>query len=172
MPAAERVSVVSAITMVSMPCLAACTHSVRAQWQRTPAACADSAFPTPHLSLVDRDDDVAVEADRILALVPWADTLNHCSSATERSILQYDVTNDAAVLFAHRDYAEGEEVFDSYGPSLTPAELLLDYGFVDAANSISAITVRPMWFCVVLLLHNTAVRSFQGRGMVCWGLWL
>jgi SET domain len=82
-----------------------------------------------------------VEAERLLALVPWADTLNHCSTATERSVLQYDASEDAAVLFAHRDYQEGEEVFDSYGPWLTPSELLLDYGFVDEKNTMSAITV-------------------------------
>ena len=87
-------------------------------------------------------DDPDVQDERILALVPWADTLNHTSAASERSILQYDATNDAAVLFAHRDYAEGDEVFDSYGRNLTPSELLLDYGFVDMRNRISAVTVR------------------------------
>jgi hypothetical protein len=77
----------------------------------------------------------------MLALVPWADSLNHCSTATERSVLQYDHANDAAVLFAHKDYAEGEEVFDSYGTWLTPSELLLDYGFVAERTKTSAITV-------------------------------
>lgn len=78
----------------------------------------------------------------MLALVPWADSLNHCSTATERSVLQYDHANDSAVLFAHKDYEEGEEVFDSYGTWLTPSELLLDYGFVAGPTKTNAITVR------------------------------
>jgi hypothetical protein len=82
-----------------------------------------------------------VEAERMLALVPWADSLNHCTTATERSVLQYDHANDAAVLFAHKDYAEGEEVLNSYGTWLTPAELLLDYGFVPGPSMTNAITV-------------------------------
>ena len=57
----------------------------------------------------------------ILALVPWADTLNHSSDAWDRSILQYDHEEDVAVLFAHRDYTAGEEVYDSYGTWLTPS---------------------------------------------------
>lgn len=99
------------------------------------ASCTDSAAS---------DDDLDDEADveRVLALVPWADMLNHSSSATERSVLQYDAASDAAVLFAHRNYQEGEEVCDSYGPWLTPSDLLLDYGFVDDENQMNAITVR------------------------------
>lgn len=84
---------------------------------------------------------VEVPCERLLALVPWADSLNHCSTATERSVLQYDASADAAVLFAHRDYAAGDEVFESYGTWLTPSELLLDYGFVDEKNKTNAITV-------------------------------
>lgn len=85
----------------------------------------------------------------MLALVPWADLLNHSSAASERSVLQYDDAADAAVLFAHKRYAAGDEVFDSYGKNLTPSELLLDYGFVDERNQISAITARPApWRCL------------------------
>ena len=46
--------------------------------------------------------DADVEDERVLALVPWADLLNHSSAASERSILQYDETNDAATCFAHK----------------------------------------------------------------------
>ena len=90
----------------------------------------------------DAEDELEeVEVERILALVPWADTLNHSSDAWDRSILQYDHLEDVAVLFAHRDYKPGEEVYDSYGTWLTPSELLLDYGFVDAGNRNFAIQV-------------------------------
>jgi len=51
------------------------------------------------------------------------------------------------VLFAHRDYDPGDEVFDSYGTWLTPSELLMDYGFVDAANRNFAIQARARAWC-------------------------
>jgi hypothetical protein len=50
-------------------------------------------------------------------------------------VLQYDVETDTAFLCAHRAYAAGEEVHDSYGPGLSPSDLLLDYGFVDTSNA-------------------------------------
>lgn len=89
----------------------------------------------------DAFDMVEVESERILALVPWADTLNHSSEAWDRSILTYDADADAAVLFAHTDYAAGDEVYDSYGTWLTPSELLMDYAFVDPRNTNYAIQV-------------------------------
>jgi hypothetical protein len=104
------------------------------------------------VSDVDKNGKLRIPSDdelfgaNILALVPWADSINHCSSAGERSMLQYDVTHDSAVLFAHKAYDAGEEVFDSYGTRLTPSDLLLDYGFVDPNNKIAAITVRANSF--------------------------
>ena len=109
---------------------------------------------------------IEVEGERMLALVPWADSLNHCSTATERSVLQYDHANDSAVLFAHKDYAEGEEVFDSYGTWLTPSELLLDYGFVAGPSKTNAITVcSPMALncCPCGLNSVTDVETCWGR---------
>lgn len=41
-------------------------------------------------------------------------------------------------------------MFDSYGRNLTPSELLLDYGFVDTRNRISAVTVRGRRLVLVL----------------------
>ena len=118
----------------------------------------------------------------VLALVPWADLLQHSSEAGENkkpcasvcwccdsvaaphfasklrrlcsvwpvssattplhalhpsgdvSVLRYEFDTDAACLCAHRDYAAGEEVHDSYGPGLSPCDLLMDYGFVDPHN--------------------------------------
>jgi len=69
-----------------------------------------------------------------LALVPWADLLQHSSEAGDASVLRYDVETETAFLCAHRDYAAGEEVHDSYGPGLSPSDLLMDYGFVDPHN--------------------------------------
>ncbi|CAI5965186.1 unnamed protein product [Closterium sp. NIES-64] len=66
-----------------------------------------------------------------LCLVPWADCLNHSSTATVLSCLTYDPDSRTARLGAHRAYAPGSEVFDSYGPWLSPRQLYLDHGFVD-----------------------------------------
>lgn len=116
---------------------------------------------------------IEVACERLLTLVPWADSLNHCSTATERSVLQYDVSTDAAVLFAHRDYDAGDEVFESYGTWLTPSELLLDYGFVDEKNKTNAITVRsepPADACcgdVVSVFRGYASRGTVPQPRVC-----
>lgn len=74
-------------------------------------------------------------AEDTIALVPWADMLNHSSSAGRESCLVYDQKSGVATLQAHRTYSEGEQVFDSYGPSCSPSRLLLDYGFVDEENT-------------------------------------
>lgn len=111
---------------------------VRAMSRLCARAGTDGASPSELPSDVEEE----WPEEKVLALVPWADLLNHSSAASERSLLQYDDTADAAVLFAHKSYAAGDEVFDSYGKNLTPSELLLDYGFVDTRNSISAITAR------------------------------
>lgn len=71
----------------------------------------------------------------VLALVPWADLLQHSSEAGDASVLRYDIETDTAFLCAHRDYSPGDGVYDSYGPGLSPSDLLMDYGFVDPHNS-------------------------------------
>eukprot|EP00271_Cylindrocystis_brebissonii_P020492 TRINITY_DN6807_c0_g2_i1.p1 TRINITY_DN6807_c0_g2~~TRINITY_DN6807_c0_g2_i1.p1 ORF type:complete len:277 (-),score=51.22 TRINITY_DN6807_c0_g2_i1:134-964(-) len=73
-------------------------------------------------------------APQTLTLVPWADMLNHSSSAGEESCLVFNPVSGAATLRAHRSYNTGEEVFDSYGPRLSVRELFLDYGFFDDSN--------------------------------------
>lgn len=60
---------------------------------------------------------------------------NSLLSPGDASVLSYDVETDTCFLCAHRDYAPGEEVHDSYGPGLSPSDLLCDYGFVDPANT-------------------------------------
>lgn len=80
---------------------------------------------------MQESDDYAGEA---IALVPWADLLNHSSLAGKESCLVHDQTPGVASLRAHRRYEEGEQVYDSYGPGLSPSKLLLDYGFVDPEN--------------------------------------
>lgn len=67
-------------------------------------------------------------------LVPWADMLDHSSAAGAASCLSFDTGRRIATLRAHTSYAADEQVFDSYGPSLTCSQLFLRYGFVDASN--------------------------------------
>ena len=77
----------------------------------------------------------------VVTLVPWADMLNHSSAAGGESCLRFHPPRGAASLRSHRRYEEGEEVEDSYGPTLTAGELLLDYGFVDAGKRNDAISL-------------------------------
>ena len=78
--------------------------------------------------------DVALSVDdedgSFLALVPWADALNHSSDAGASSTLSWDPTRGVAQLRAHAVSAPGDEVHDSYGPHKTRADLFVDYGFV------------------------------------------
>lgn len=80
----------------------------------------------------DGNEDIDSSA---LVLVPWADGLNHCSDADEGSMLRYDALSRTAKLRAHKSYALGEQVFDSYGMNLSDTELFLDYGFVDVRRA-------------------------------------
>lgn len=45
-------------------------------------------------------------------------------------MLAYDPEARAALLAAHRPYAAGAEVFDSHGPGLSWADLIMDHGCV------------------------------------------
>lgn len=59
------------------------------------------------------------------------------------SCLRYCPDSDAVQLCAHTSYAPGQQVYDSYGPNLSPGELLMDYGFVDEANENHKVEVDP-----------------------------
>lgn len=83
-------------------------------------------------------------------------------------MLAFDVDADAALLRAHRDYAAGEEVFDSYGPLLSPCDLLLDYGFVDPANGNPRYDAVPAEIAAPRGARNAALLQalarLQGEG--------
>ena len=102
-----------------------------------------------YLPGVDDDEDAAGDEGDMapgdgdgeaasLALVPWADALNHSSHGDERCVLQYDPDDRVAVLYAHRRYSPGEQVFDSYSPGKAPVDTLLEYGFVERRDSSAA----------------------------------
>ncbi|PKA51197.1 Ribulose-1,5 bisphosphate carboxylase/oxygenase large subunit N-methyltransferase, chloroplastic [Apostasia shenzhenica] len=62
-----------------------------------------------------------------VALVPWADMLNHSSEV--ETFLDYDKSSKGIVFTTDRQYQPGEQVFISYGQK-SNGELLLSYGFV------------------------------------------
>ena len=80
-------------------------------------------------------DDELECASSSIALVPWADGLNHSSSATQVSILKYNDATETASLQAHIAYKVGDQVFDSYGFNLSCTDMLLNYGFVEVTPS-------------------------------------
>ncbi|KAL6911402.1 hypothetical protein ACP4OV_000207 [Aristida adscensionis] len=65
--------------------------------------------------------------DGRVALVPWADMLNH--SPEVETFLDYDKSSKGIVFTTDRSYQPGEQVFISYGKK-SSGELLLSYGFV------------------------------------------
>ncbi|XP_043710422.1 ribulose-1,5 bisphosphate carboxylase/oxygenase large subunit N-methyltransferase, chloroplastic [Telopea speciosissima] len=65
--------------------------------------------------------------DGRVALVPWADMLNH--SCEVETFLDYDKSSQGIVFTTDRSYQPGEQVFISYGKK-SNGELLLSYGFV------------------------------------------
>ncbi|GAV68451.1 SET domain-containing protein/Rubis-subs-bind domain-containing protein [Cephalotus follicularis] len=65
--------------------------------------------------------------DGRVALVPWADMLNH--SCEVKTFLDYDRSSQGVVFTTDRPYQPGEQVFISYGKK-SNGELLLSYGFV------------------------------------------
>ncbi|KAK9676625.1 hypothetical protein RND81_11G089100 [Saponaria officinalis] len=65
--------------------------------------------------------------DGKIALVPWADMLNH--SCEVETYLDYDKSSKGIVFTTDRQYQPGEQVFISYGKK-SNGELLLSYGFV------------------------------------------
>ncbi|KAJ0986909.1 hypothetical protein J5N97_005265 [Dioscorea zingiberensis] len=65
--------------------------------------------------------------DGRVALVPWADMLNHSSEV--ETFLDYDKSSQGIVFTTDKAYQPGEQVFISYGKK-SNGELLLSYGFV------------------------------------------
>ena len=82
----------------------------------------------------ERNENVVFVENGALALVPWADALNHSPNATSVSSLRFDEAANVATLRASRAYRAGEEVFDTYGVAKTPAETFLAYGFAAFPN--------------------------------------
>ncbi|TKY47861.1 Ribulose-1,5 bisphosphate carboxylase/oxygenase large subunit N-methyltransferase [Spatholobus suberectus] len=76
--------------------------------------------------------------DGKVALVPWADMLNH--SCDVETFLDYDKTSKGIVFTTDRPYQPGEQVFISYGKK-SNGELLLSYGFVpkEGANPSDSV---------------------------------
>ena len=60
-----------------------------------------------------------------------ARSLNHSCTAGDAAVLRYDRASRSAVLHAHKSYAAGDQVFDSYGVGRAPVDTLLDYGFAE-----------------------------------------
>ena len=81
--------------------------------------------------------DIPEEGPATLCLCPLADMLNHSplSAAQQRACLTWDEDRNAAIIRAASDHVPGEEVFDSFGGTLSPAEGFLRYGFAETGAS-------------------------------------
>lgn len=68
-----------------------------------------------------------------VALVPWADMLNHSSQVN--ACLDFEATSKAVILTTDRAYQPSEQVFISYGDK-SKGEILLSYGFVSTDSNV------------------------------------
>ncbi|KAG6541758.1 hypothetical protein Mapa_016770 [Marchantia paleacea] len=111
---------------------------------------------------LDLDEVVQLDSGPSIALVPWADMLNHSSAAGKESCLVYDSQTRTASLRAHKNYEEGEQVYDSYGPNLSPSQLLLDYGFVDKENRNYAVDLPVQYLGPLKSKRNATLLETVG----------
>ena len=84
-------------------------------------------------------DDTYRRTGAFVALVPWADALNHSPGADGRSVLASTTDSNGvrcAELRASSAYLPGDEVHDSYGVGLTRQDTFLRYGFVEVSDTM------------------------------------
>lgn len=96
---------------------------------------------------------VMLSAEKLIALVPYADLLNHnpfCSTYIDIGRDFFSGTRNA-VLYTDRQYGKMDQVFTTYGPK-SNADLLLLYGFVVERNPYDSVDVTvslqkddPLW---------------------------
>lgn len=83
---------------------------------------------------------IMLTAEQRIALVPYADLLNHnpfCSTYID--VQQKQFTDDRYVmLYTDRPYAKMDQVFVTYGPK-SNADLLLLYGFISDRNPYDSV---------------------------------
>lgn len=94
-----------------------------------------------------------VSSSDAVALVPWADFVNHSSGCRshlflDRSMMSTSGARGAVVLQTDREYIAGQQVYVNYGEKAS-SELLLSYGFVPVPGTnpydavLFRIEVRP-----------------------------
>ncbi|CAI5977326.1 unnamed protein product [Closterium sp. NIES-64] len=88
-----------------------------------------------------------IEALGNLALVPYADMINH--NPHSHTLLCYDEEQQAVEIIADRDYEPGEQVLVSYG-DLSSGVLALDFGFTVPDNPHDSVEL-----CVLVASSTT-----------------
>ncbi|CAI7861909.1 unnamed protein product [Closterium sp. NIES-53] len=88
-----------------------------------------------------------IEALGNLALVPYADMINH--NPHTHTLLCYDEEQQAVEIIADRDYEPGEQVLVSYG-NLSSGVLALDFGFTVPDNPHDSVEL-----CVLTTSSST-----------------
>lgn len=78
-----------------------------------------------------------------VALVPWADMLNHSSQVD--ACLDFELTSKRVILTTDRAYQPSEQVFISYGDK-SKGEILLSYGFI--SSDINEIDSMDLYFAL------------------------
>lgn len=97
------------------------------------------------LTLQEQKKRAGSFVEETVALVPWADMLNHSSVAGRESCLVYDQRSGMVTLQAHCAYSEGQQVFDSYGPTVHLRGYFLIMGSLTTRMQTMLSICRPPW---------------------------
>lgn len=103
-------------------------------------------------------EDAEQELD--IALVPFADTLNH-RTGFNNARLYYE--KELLKMVCHSDCPKGEQLFNTYG-DLGNRDLLIKYGFVDEPNPHHTVAFDPIEW---LRDHVQQSKIGEGSGRVC-----
>lgn len=89
----------------------------------------------------------------LYALVPLADAVNFSGDCGNQ--FEYSTEDQAVVLRVHKNHANGQQIFVSYGENRPNSDLLISYGLVDENNSNDFIEVE------VGLVQGDPLRSLK-----------
>ena len=121
---------------------------------------------------IDDDDDFGLaKSVGAMALVPWADALNHSPRASAVASLRFDARAQVAELRASRAYEAHEEVFDTYGLAKTPAETFLAYGFAAFPPDVSFSSSEDAAAAAAAADDDDETSSFADDACVIPGSW-
>mmetsp|Transcript_22188 Transcript_22188/g.61573 ORF Transcript_22188/g.61573 Transcript_22188/m.61573 type:complete len:516 (+) Transcript_22188:104-1651(+) len=101
--------------------------------------------------------------ERVQAMVPFWDMLNHANPGEEGVRLNYDADTHMLEMITTQAIKEGEQVFNTYGP-IGNAELLRRYGFVTDPNPFDGTTIHVETDRLAAMALEISLPEHTGEG--------